>query len=521
MATFEHVRTPIAVTDLTGRVVDANAAYCALVRRGPDQVIGAEALPFIHPDDWFPLVADVLSLIEGRVEHVENQHRHLRPDGTEVQMTVTVSLLHREGEPALVVNEIGRHQEVASSDDLVLARAQAIHDAVQEGVSLHDVDGRLVAVTTQVEHLLGRTSQQLLGRRWTDPSLRPIGPGGDALARSADDPVQEAIERGRVVERTVGVHRPDGALVWVAVKATPLPGGGAVSALGDLTALVTAEEDRARLAGIVHRTTDLVFMWGRAGTLTYVNETARQVLGLTLDDDPSETAITALFPTSNETRRSSEVLTALWRLGRWTGDAELHTPAGRRMPVSVVVLAEQDEQRRFTRFSAVAHDLTSRVQLEVELQRRATRDPLTGLANRWMLHDQLNCFLSGGGASVVYLDLDGFKVVNDVHGHAAGDQVLIDVARCLQDLAPPEALVCRPGGDEFVVVLPSGMAAERLLDVLPEALARFGVQVSAGVATALEGDDAAGLLARADAAMYRVKGRPSLACRSPLAWPVP
>lgn len=235
-----------------------------------------------------------------------------------------MTLLQHDGESPLLLNEVRTAQEVPSSDDLVLARAQAIHEAVQEGVSLHDGEDRLLAVTTRVEELLGRASPQLLGCRWTDPSLRPIGPAGNPLTRRDDDPVRSAIGQGRVVETTLGLHRPDGRLVWVAVKATSLPGGGAVSSLGDLTALVIAEEDRARLAGIVHRTTDLVFMWGRSGRLRYVNEVARDALDLAPGDDPGGIVITDLFPTNDETQRSNEVLTALWRLGRWTGDAELH-----------------------------------------------------------------------------------------------------------------------------------------------------------------------------------------------------
>jgi len=506
-AVFRAMATPIVVTDLTGRVVAANDAYCALARRSPGDVLGALSLAFIHPDDWFAVVADVLSLIEGRADRAINERRHLRPDGTEVRLTVTASLLHRPGEEPLLVNEVGRALEVTSSDDLVLARAQAIHDAVQEGVSLHDSDGKLVSVTTRVELLLGRSTEHLRGRRWTDQLLRPRDAAGNPLSAEAD-PVGEAIARQHIVQRTLGIARPDGRLVWLAVKATPLPGGGAVSSLADLTELVTAEEDRARLAGIVQRTADLVFMWGRGARLTYLNDTARLALSLAPDDDPGDIRITELFPTEHEPNRNRLILEAVRTVGRWTGDAVLWTPSGRRIPVSVMVLAERDELGRFSRFSAVAHDLTSRVQLEAELEHRATRDPLTGLANRWLLHDQLDSRLSGGSATVVYLDLDGFKAVNDEQGHAAGDRLLIDVAECLLELAPAGALVSRPGGDEFVVVLPPAASATALLHALPSSMRRLGVQVSAGVATSCEGDDSTRLLARADRAMYGAKARP-------------
>lgn len=130
-------------------------------------------------------------------------------------------------------------------------------------------------------------------------------------------------------------------------------------------------------------------------------------------------------------------------------------------------------------------------------------DELTGLLNRRGLTQ--DCARWSGSMTVAVIDLDGFKGVNDRHGHGAGDALLRRVARRLQAVAGPDALVARLGGDEFAVVaerLPADLG-ERLFDPLDDA----PVRASVGVAHGIAGDDSvlAELLANADAAMYRAK----------------
>jgi diguanylate cyclase (GGDEF)-like protein len=121
--------------------------------------------------------------------------------------------------------------------------------------------------------------------------------------------------------------------------------------------------------------------------------------------------------------------------------------------------------------------------------------------------------------AVFYLDLDKFKQVNDLHGHAVGDRVLQDVAARLREALRASDTVARLGGDEFVALLPginspqdAELAAEKILQVLRDSfraadLAR-GLSVSIGIALYPDdGDDASRLLQRADAAMYNVKSR--------------
>jgi diguanylate cyclase (GGDEF)-like protein len=146
------------------------------------------------------------------------------------------------------------------------------------------------------------------------------------------------------------------------------------------------------------------------------------------------------------------------------------------------------------------------------LRSAAREDPLTGLANRRMWDERLDAELeramrSGAALSVVVLDLDGFKAVNDAGGHEAGDRVLQDLARAWQAAVRGGGdLLARLGGDEFGLLAPGANEIEarhlarRLIEALPE-----GVSASVGVATWDRAEGASDLLRKADRVMYRNK----------------
>ncbi len=163
---------------------------------------------------------------------------------------------------------------------------------------------------------------------------------------------------------------------------------------------------------------------------------------------------------------------------------------------------------------------------EARLARQALHDPLTGLPNRTLLADRLRLALSrlqrtDTLLAVLFLDLDGFKAVNDTLGHAAGDQFLVEVAHRLRGVLRGGDTAARLGGDEFVVLCEvagpaeAQLVAERVVEQVPGG-------VSVGVALASDGDeDPAALLRAADAAMYVVKrsggGRSELAATTRIA----
>jgi diguanylate cyclase (GGDEF)-like protein len=168
------------------------------------------------------------------------------------------------------------------------------------------------------------------------------------------------------------------------------------------------------------------------------------------------------------------------------------------------------------------HDITDRKKAEDDLSHQAFHDGLTDLANRALFHDRVEHSLrrnqrTGLDTAVIFLDLDGFKNVNDGLGHVAGDQLLQEVAARLRQAVRNSDTVARLGGDEFAILIEQSPAAveesegvaERILRSLatPVELEGQAVTVSAslGIATSDPDSTATSLLRDADVAMYRAK----------------
>ncbi|CAN5717429.1 hypothetical protein BH23PSE2_BH23PSE2_02190 [soil metagenome] len=181
---------------------------------------------------------------------------------------------------------------------------------------------------------------------------------------------------------------------------------------------------------------------------------------------------------------------------------------------------------------ATAREVTELRRVEQELEHRAGHDPLTNLPNRHRLQRELQGAIahatqSGDGLAVLYLDLDGFKTVNDRGGHDTGDRLLREVAQRLQQGLRQGDLVARVGGDEFVAMLPGCRDAKAAHVVSEDLRARlrpayslpdgavFHLDASVGVACfPADGGEPDALLAHADRAMYaakRQRSRPGVA----------
>lgn len=266
--------------------------------------------------------------------------------------------------------------------------------------------------------------------------------------------------------------------------------------------------------------------WARIGDLRieFTNRKFTELFGYQTEDLPT---IAHWFERAYTTPEDRERVTHAWRMateGRTQPEGELE-------PIEVDVLCGDGTVRSVIHGGVVLPDagwllatfvdISARKREETVLRRQSREDALTRLPNRRALDETLDRLLARAGRDgrpliMLSIDLDGFKQVNDHHGHDVGDAVLCEAARRLEVCLRPTDFVARLGGDEFVALvfgLQTDEVAEtmgaRILEALHEPITvdatTLRIGASVGIATATGDVDASALLQNADRALYRAK----------------
>ncbi|MDQ3751324.1 MAG: diguanylate cyclase [Actinomycetota bacterium] len=380
-------------------------------------------------------------------------------------------------------------------------------------------------VSPQVEAFLGYSPTEFTSDLW----LSRLYP---------EDRVRVLLEEDRDRDRPDGsTHRieyrfrsRDGRLVWISDEYVLMSGSdGRRYYRGVMLDITERKEIEAKLAlqgehfrSLVQHASDVIVVVDARGSIKYVSPSVERVLGFSAHERMGRSMFDLVHP--DDVALAKETMAEIReRTGKHSRiELRVRHKDGfyRWLEVSMNNLLEDPNiQGIFINY----RDVSERKIVEEQLRHNALHDPLTGLANRSLLVDRLEHAIAASARrnehlAVLFIDLDDFKSVNDLFGHAAGDQILIAAAGRIKPCLRSEDTASRLGGDEFVVLLEgvehesdATTIAKRMLESLhlPFVVGdrELSIHASIGIAVADAPQDVHALLRNADAAMYAAKSR--------------
>ena len=519
---------PDAVTlhDRNGRILEANETACRSYGYPRERLraMGVRDLNPALPPDHMDEVWRTFRL--GQTVTVETAN--VRGDGSvfPVEVHSSAFLDGNEKRVVAIARDITLRKQAEDALRSSESRYRQLLDSIDKGILVQDREGHVLSANAAAERFLGVTERELIagvvGREeWSlvDADGRPLGweamPGPRALASRA---VVESTLVGVASARIAGYR-------WFSVTAVPQFRDGeaepfqVISMFSDVTELKRQTE-------LFRQTQALASIggWERdfgSGHVFWTEELYKlfdRPAGMPVD----WTSMLAGFVASDAERLAQAVEDVRRNGASFELELRIATDARSRRWVRVIGRGVS-HRGRAQGVSGTMQDITLRKVQEEQLRRQAMTDPLTGLANRDAMLRALGRAIDeaspGRGPALLYVDLDRFKVINDLLGHAAGDGLLVAAAQRLKDAAGAEAFVARFGGDEFMVMLPwvdDATVAPQVAEDVTSAFARpfeYGGEeftITASVGVAQFPDDAGTiqqLINHADAAMYDAKRR--------------
>jgi diguanylate cyclase (GGDEF)-like protein/PAS domain S-box-containing protein len=513
------------------RYAFVNARFAQMCGLTPGEVTGLSVQALIFPDDREVVALVLREQLDGRRGAVNAAYRLLRKDGQVVHVEAHGSVCTFEGRPATigVVLDVTERRAAEAEAREAARRHRGIFENAVEGIFQTREDGSFITVNPALARILGYQSPQELMETAPDLNHRIyVEPGRYHEFR------RQIAAHDRVFEFESQVRRRDGSVIWISENARALreKSGALVGYEGtlvEITARKRAEErqrqSEERLALAARGANDALWDWDILMDSVYLSPRWAEMAGIP-SGEPGPTPASSLLRVHEADREYLMTLVRAHLKGHSPHlEAEfrlLHGAGGVRW-ILLRGIAVRNEAGRAVRMAGSLTDITARKEAESKLRHDAFHDALTGLPNRALFMDRLEhalvrqkgrkqtCF------SLLFIDLDRFKVVNDSLGHAMGDQLLIATARRLATCVRAVDTVARLGGDEFGVLLEDVQdgadarhVAERIVRELGTPLVLRGQEVfsAPSIGIAHGGPHyahAEEVLRDADTAMYRAK----------------
>lgn len=326
-------------------------------------------------------------------------------------------------------------------------------------------------------------------------------------------------------------HFDDGKVL--SISCSPLPDGGAVLTYDDITEAHRHQQEKLRLKAEANETerrfrllvegiTDYaIYMLNPDGTVANWNAGAQRAKGYTADEIVGQHFSRFYSPEDRAAGLPQLGLETALREGRFEAEGPRYTKSGASFWAHVVIDPIYEEDGSLLGFAKITRDRTEHNRSAEKIAHLARHDALTGLPNRLQFVERLDAAITavdedGGQVAVINIDLDGFKAINDTHGHAVGDALLRLLSRRMTEELREGELVGRFGGDEFVAFKTWRSDAElrafirRLQEALTRAVSLDHTDLQPGASFGIasyptDAGDRDKLLNNADLAMYRAK----------------
>lgn len=399
------------------------------------------------------------------------------------------------------------------------AFADHLLESLPLSIWVKNVDGILLACNSRCAADFGEDRRKLIGRlspEYRSPELR------ERAARTD----REIVESRNTLSYEAREVREDGSYRHAIVTKSPFFNadgsvGGIVGVITDITERKRGEEALLLAAEVFEHSVEGIYISDEDNRIVRINPAFTAITGYTIEDVRGRNP-RMLGPIQERPEVFREIWEALAAGGKWIGEFFNRRKTGELFPVWATIIALKRKPGQAPHYIGIFHDITERKASEERIRWLAHHDFLTGLANRSLLEDRFDQAMrrarrDSSRLALFLIDLNGFKPVNDSHGHQFGDEVLKVTAKRLLDCVRQTDTVARVGGDEFVIVTSDvgtranvELLARKIIAAIsqPVPVGDRRVTIGASVGVCLypdHGDSAAVLHLLADATMYTIK----------------
>lgn len=502
-AVFENAAIGIALVDKEARLLDVNPCFTDIFNASGESLCGRTLDSLAHDDDCERLKAVLDRFMDGGPQCFHLESRYVSSGGEVVWARLLLSPLELNEDTgavatAMILDITGAKRAEEEQARLALFPATNPNPVLRFN-SAGDMEYANAAGIRLVEAWIGS------GTETDSDKLRAI--------------VNDVYKKGD--SREIDVYQHD--LVF-ALTLHPVEGENIVFCYGrEITEARRAEEDLRRAALVFEHTVDGVMVTDREGVIRSVNSSFTRITGY-----ESREVVGRKPNIVKSNHHPPEFYAEMWRAllvdGEWDGEVWNRRKNGEMYIASMSVRAVRNALGEVSQFVSVFSDVTEEQLHKQELRYQAYHDPLTGLPNRALFYERLGQAIvrarrSKNKLALLFIDLNGFKDINDSYGHHVGDLLLQGVATRIVISLREDDTVARLGGDEFTVILENlngenavETATNRIIAGMNEAFDLDGKPIRATLAlgVAIHEDfeeDSATLIRRADSAMYRAKKR--------------